>query len=290
PLGEVLAEHGFTTDAEGKAKWQVNLGVGVYRAMLETQDRFGKKVTAQWPIQVLNPSDTKMAIKIPHVLEAPAWSVEPGDGVVAEMVATLYDASLDQFMPFYWQQRFGVFRQDHSTASAVFENSAKQFQWLRGLSGFRGRRDQRSDSVDPGYREFPYDLAGNFWGYEAVQSRARYGLSMRGAAVETSVAPPPAFAFDAAALAAEPMKMAKAEAHATPAGGAMEIPARTPPGAPDVSQVTARKNLNETAFFFPQLVSDSNGVVRMTFTMPEALTEWKFMGFGHDRNLRSGYW
>src|SRR5438034_9848748 len=112
---------------------------------------------------------------------------------------------------------------------------------------------------------------------------------MRGAAVENSVAPQQALAFDAAAHAAEPMKMAKAEANARPAGGAMAIPARTPPGGPDLSQVTARKDLNETAFFFPQLVSDSNGVVRMTFTMPEALTEWKFMGFAHDRNLRSGY-
>src|SRR5205823_8718801 len=62
------------------------------------------------------------------------------------------------------------------------------------------------------------------------------------------------------------------------------------PRVPDLNQVTARQNLNETAFYFPQLVSDSNGVVRMTFTMPEALTEWKFMGFAHDRNLRSGFW
>ena len=67
------------------------------------------------------------------------------------------------------------------------------------------------------------------------------------------------------------------------------IPAKTSTGVPDLNQVTARKNLNETAFYFPQLVSDSNGVVRMTFTMPEALTEWKFMGFAHDRNLRSGF-
>src|SRR6516162_9222466 len=58
---------------------------------------------------------------------------------------------------------------------------------------------------------------------------------------------------------------------------------------PDLSGVTARKNLNETAFFFPQLTSDSNGVVRMTFTMPEALTRWRFMGFAHDRSVRSGY-
>src|SRR5204863_8358662 len=39
---------------------------------------------------------------------------------VAEMVATLYDRSLDAFAPLYWQQRFDCFRQDYTTASAVF--------------------------------------------------------------------------------------------------------------------------------------------------------------------------
>src|SRR5690606_31274812 len=43
------------------------------------------------------------------------------------------------------------------------------------------------------------------------------------------------------------------------------------------------------AFFFPQLTSDEDGVVRMTFTMPEALTEWRFMGFVHDKEQRSGF-
>jgi len=47
--------------------------------------------------------------------------------------------------------------------------------------------------------------------------------------------------------------------------------------------------LNETAFFYPQLTTDPNGVVRMNFTMPEALTKWRFMGFAHDQSLRSGY-
>jgi uncharacterized protein YfaS (alpha-2-macroglobulin family) len=58
---------------------------------------------------------------------------------------------------------------------------------------------------------------------------------------------------------------------------------------PDLSQVTARRNLNETAFFFPQLLSDSNGVVKLQFSMPEALTQWRFLGFAHDRQLRSGF-
>jgi uncharacterized protein YfaS (alpha-2-macroglobulin family) len=64
-------------------------------------------------------------------------------------------------------------------------------------------------------------------------------------------------------------------------------PASPPP--PDLSKVTARKNLNETAFFFPHLLTDEDGVVKMQFTMPEALTEWKFLGFAHDPKLRSGF-
>jgi uncharacterized protein YfaS (alpha-2-macroglobulin family) len=58
---------------------------------------------------------------------------------------------------------------------------------------------------------------------------------------------------------------------------------------PDLSKVTARTNLNETAFFFPQLLSGDDGVVKMVFTMPEALTEWKLLGFAHDAQLRSGF-
>src|SRR5438874_324308 len=77
PLGEVVAELGFTTDAKGDALMSLSLGVGAYRAMLETQDRFGKKVTARLPIQVLNPDDTKLTAKIPHLLNAPKWGLEP---------------------------------------------------------------------------------------------------------------------------------------------------------------------------------------------------------------------
>ena len=63
----------------------------------------------------------------------------------------------------------------------------------------------------------------------------------------------------------------------------------SPPGPPiDPANVSPRQNLQETAFFLPQLTSDSNGVVRLTFTMPEALTEWKFLGFAHDAQLRGG--
>ena len=59
PLGKVVAEHGFTTDTNGEAKLSFKLGAGAYRAVLETQDRFGKKVTGKLPLQVLQPEATE---------------------------------------------------------------------------------------------------------------------------------------------------------------------------------------------------------------------------------------
>src|SRR5262245_47880261 len=63
---------------------------------------------------------------------------------------------------------------------------------------------------------------------------------------------------------------------------------RTGPAGPDLSKVSPRKNLNETAFFFPHLLSNQDGGVKLQFVMHEALTKWKFMAFAHDKELRSG--
>jgi len=52
-----------------------------------------------------------------------------------------------------------------------------------------------------------------------------------------------------------------------------------------MAKISARKNLNETAFFFPHLTTDENGIIRFTFTTPEALTRWKLQLLGHTRDL-----
>ncbi len=54
-----------------------------------------------------------------------------------------------------------------------------------------------------------------------------------------------------------------------------------------LSQVKARTNFNETAFFYPQLRTDKNGKVSFTFTMPEALTRWKLQLLVHTKGLKS---
>lgn len=48
-----------------------------------------------------------------------------------------------------------------------------------------------------------------------------------------------------------------------------------------------RENLTETAFFYPALPTDSLGCVNISFTLPESVTTWRFMGLAHDADMNS---
>ncbi|MDA0285725.1 MAG: MG2 domain-containing protein, partial [Planctomycetota bacterium] len=78
-LDEVVAEAKFKTDADGNAKHSFKLGAGPFRVKLATQDRFGKPVTGEFPLQVLDTAATKLAIKLPNVFAAPTFTLEPGE-------------------------------------------------------------------------------------------------------------------------------------------------------------------------------------------------------------------
>ena len=56
-----------------------------------------------------------------------------------------------------------------------------------------------------------------------------------------------------------------------------------------LTQVKARKNLSETAFFLPNLRTDASGKVSFNFTSPEALTAWKLRLLAHNKDAVSGY-
>lgn len=57
----------------------------------------------------------------------------------------------------------------------------------------------------------------------------------------------------------------------------------------ELAQVKARTNLSETAFFYPNLKTDSKGKVSFDFTSPEALTAWKLRLLAHNKNAIFGY-
>jgi len=407
-LAEVVAEKEFKTDATGKMKIETPLKAGIYRAMLETKDRFGKAVTARQTLQVVDIKGAKYPVRLPNHFAAPKWSLEPGESfvafwgtgydtgrayvelehrgkllrafwtgegrtqevfeqavteemrggftirvtyvrenrayladrvidvpwsnkdltvkwehftsklepgkketwtaviagkdakkAVAEMVATLYDASLDQYRPHNWMHGFGVFRREYSRVYAQFENGAAGFQHILGGWPYESR------SAELTYRHYPNDITQNLWGYGYFGRSG--GKGKPGRERHWALADGEMQGADADMMNGSPMGVATGAPGAPMNGAAAKKAAsrfeykrvdgdekgksdgQEPEPGPDLSKVTARKNLNETAFFFPQLVSDADGIVRMEFTMPEALTEWKFMGFVHDRELRSGF-
>lgn len=53
-------------------------------------------------------------------------------------------------------------------------------------------------------------------------------------------------------------------------------------------QPQIRENLNETAFFYPALHTDKDGNITMRFTLPEALTTWRFLGIAHTKDIATG--
>ncbi len=394
-IGAAAESLGFQTNADGAAKLSVTLPAGIYRLQLETQDRFGKKVTARQTLQVLDPSAARYPTKLANHLAAPAWSVEPGQdfkalwstgyergrayvelesagrtlksywtspdrtqdlislpiteklrgGVTlrvtyvrenraylnerlvdvpwsnkelaikwetfrskllpgqaetwsaivtgpdaqrasAEMVAALYDASLDQFAPHHWRQSFTGFRQEYvGRGNTSFHNTLTGFQQVS--------RDWNIEhlSVDWRYPTFTEDLGG--WRYSRDEDVLVLSPFMVASPRERGYAAASTLAGNR--MRTESVAFAAADAAAPqsapppPGGMAKSAAPDENPAAPDLNQVTARRNLNETAFFFPHLVTDEAGTVKIQFTMPEALTEWKFLGFAHDPELRSGY-
>ena len=55
-----------------------------------------------------------------------------------------------------------------------------------------------------------------------------------------------------------------------------------------LDSLRARRDLRETAFFYPHLSSGADGAVRISFSMPEGLGRWRFLGFAHDAAMRFG--
>lgn len=53
-------------------------------------------------------------------------------------------------------------------------------------------------------------------------------------------------------------------------------------------QVQLRENLSETAFCYPTLTTDKEGVVTLKFTLPESLTTWRFMGIANTTDMLYG--
>ena len=179
----------------------------------------------------------------------------------AEMMAVLYDASLDRIYSHYWNFGLGFSRYVPSASLTCSDRlSFPSF----GLSGPASREQSYSRS---------YDLLNIF-------EHDRY-LRVRGAGramVLESRAP--VMMVEDEDVSGDMMMSAKMMTNTVEASEA--VPEE------DFEHATIRENFAETAFFLPHLVSDTKGHVNIQFTLPESLTEWQFMGFAHTKDVDYG--
>lgn len=200
------------------------------------------------------------------------WKVKiggmKGENVVAELIASMYDASLDQFYPHKWK------------LPLLWEGTLDQYGWS-GRMNF-----MEEESVQKNY----YEEEENFVAreYDRLISPEEGGVGYLSARTSSRLmeARPPVVAQDGsggavANLASESKQNNKAYDSSS---SDLIKPTDNPPAS-----IQPRKNLNETAFFFPDLHTDSSGNVEFSFTSPEALTTWNWMLFAHTPGLAYAY-
>ncbi|HTL82077.1 MAG TPA: alpha-2-macroglobulin family protein [Bacteroidia bacterium] len=234
-----------------------------------------------------------------------------GEKVAAEMVAAMYDASLDEFRANYWS--FSIYQSYYNT-----------LYWQHGVEGISNSDLYNGNWNDYAYYEHrSYDRL-NWFGYSYYYAYYGYNSYIddyEGDGVTYAWNAPKADALDEdipaehsrAALKkdknnAEPDATAENSVTATDSNAATgtttnrletvagndqqaeqtETDFRSGLGGKTASlaDVKARENLNETVFFYPQLETDSSGTVTIKFTMNEALTKWKFTAFAHTKDLK----
>ena len=200
-------------------------------------------------------------------------TIKDADGkpVDAQLMATLYDKSLDQIYSHSWSLV--------PSLSVALPNSSWYYVPVRSMSG-SAYMSWRSASVsDLTFSHFDNDI---FPSYRSVRFRrfSRGAMFEAGAVMESA---------PMAKMSARNLVLEDAAVEEEADVMAAEVTeAETPEEESKAEQVQVRENLNETAFFYPQLVTAEDGSVALKFTLPESLTTWRFMGIAHTKDMHYG--
>ncbi|MGI4874961.1 MAG: alpha-2-macroglobulin family protein [Janthinobacterium lividum] len=219
---------------------------------------------------------------------------QPAD---AELLATLYDQSLDVFRP-------------HSFQPLAFD--AGDYPAVLGWLGeFETVESENIDNAPFGYvlpvfypMLFTWGVAGDDEYYGNIpppgpgQGRA-YGVrtvtkGLEAAADYEASAPAPAPPA-VRAIKFTPPIVEKDDRITNTTGAVRGLTYSWSPAknlssapAPDLSAITARADFRETALWQPALRTDANGDMVLEFQMPEAVTRWQLLALAHDQQLHSG--
>ncbi|MDR2585709.1 MAG: hypothetical protein LBC84_05750 [Prevotellaceae bacterium] len=179
-----------------------------------------------------------------------------GDAVAAELLASMYDASLDAFVPHAW--RFFPWPNNQlgtgwRTDAAFRNKNSTQLVW----------RDERTSYVTRSYDKL---LDVSYLINNTVLSRTFFSPAASVVMTETTL-----------------NKESAVEIRDFVAFSGVDKNEVT-----DAPIVQIRSNFNETAFFYPHLRTNEKGETVVRFTIPEALTRWKMQGLAWTRDLQVG--
>lgn len=204
-----------------------------------------------------------------------------GDKVSAELLASMYDASLDEFRGHNW-----YFNPINNPAyyGRVNKNARQSF----GNVNFRLFNHFNTSASYP-YQA--YDRLNWFGFYFGNQYEYRMKSKNLNAPEVAFMVQDSAELEESIAVGGAPVSENVNDLESDFMTNKMKIT----PNKPDTNEVSEtklddiqiRKNLNETAFFFPQLQTDAEGNVSFNFKAPEALTKWKLQLLAHTKTLES---
>lgn len=192
-----------------------------------------------------------------------------GDPAIAEVLASMYDFSLDRIYPApNWMLNLPQFY-NYRGAVSLQNDQSFHSQWINGYITIPLK------NVEP----FTFDRF-NWFDF----SFYRYGRMLRGVQLESFAASPSSMAKkEAAQFVAEDVLKEEGAGFTR-----RESNLPSPPSDGGLVAPQIRRNFNETAFFFPQLRTNEKGETQIAFTVPESNTRWRFRVLAHDKNLNTG--
>ena len=211
-----------------------------------------------------------------------------GKPAKAQLMSVLYDKSLDQITPHFWNFSLGFYQ---SLPNCYWEdNLTFRSLYLNGVypTKYYDERGLDVDKFDGKY--FSY------YAYMQAVELSKLERSSGGTVESVRIQKDELVLEEAKVMKIRGSNMTRVAAAAPSANKVFDVVEEMPQFAGGsgsdaeqfLDQVQVRENLNETAFFYPALESDNNGNVAIRFTLPESVTTWKFMGLAHDKEMRNG--
>ena len=215
------------------------------------------------------------------------WTIKikgnKGEKVAAEMMATLYDASLDAFANQYWN--FDVFQSYYAERTWAAEHFTTQSSTLMSYDydSYHSTYTRAYDGLFWfGFSYYQYRYYDDFLLEDSESATGGVGFLRKEKSV-ISRADNLRYLETKDEMSLSPISIAdKSLSTTTNSPGGVT-------GKQDMKDVKTRTNFNETAFFYPNLYTDTEGNVNIKFTIPESLTKWKMMGLAHTKDLKSGW-